>query len=134
MRLYYSTNAVLSEYKFYTSDWTWERGQSLATNLMLNPAPQFAGSPFNNWADSLVVARNPDGFLTGYSWNGSHWVLDNTITLAGGPSKPSFDYIALNMEGRFYGIIGGVIHEYRWYAADPYTFDYVGPVTILGTT
>ncbi len=106
----------------------------LADQLNLSPPPQFAASPFDTWSQTLVVARNPDGSVTGYRWDREQWNLNEKITLTNGPSNPSFGYIAMNMDGRFYGTMNDTIHEYRWYAGDPYTFIYIGPVGILNGT
>ncbi len=78
--------------------------------------------------------RNPDGSIVGQRWDGANWNLNQQITITGGPSNPKFTYIAMNMEGRFYGTIDGAIQEYRWYTGDPYTFIFVGPVAILNGT
>ncbi len=100
------------------------------TNLNLDPVPQFVAEPSPSGTDSLVITRNVDGSIY---WQSSNSTLN--ITLNGGPSEPNFGYITTNMDGRFYGIADGVIHEYRWYETEDITgFHYVGLVATFNAT
>ncbi len=66
--------------------------------------------------------------------DGVKWQLNNAITLKGGPSTHTFDFICMTMHYRFYGTQSGVIHEYKWDPAAPYILMYLGPVAILDDT
>lgn len=97
-----------------------------------SPLPQLAGAPFDDWWQILLLQLDTDGTLTGHRWDNSSWSNDQKISLKKGPSNPKFTAIAQHHEGRLYGILEGILHEYRWDKSDPYSMLYVGKVS-LGT-
>lgn len=110
-------------------------GFHLDSKVQLTPPPQIAAAAFDGFFQILVVARKPDGGITGFRWDRKTWNVDQKITLSnGGPATANFSSIAQNADGLFYGATNGEILEYRWYGSDPTAFLYVGPVGILNET
>ena len=103
-------------------------------SIPTDPQPQYAASPFDDYLQTLVVSRKPEGTISGYRWDNVTWHTKQNITISGGPSPANFSSIAMNMAGRFYGVMDGKIEEYSWFATDPYTFTHVGSVDIVNST
>ncbi|EON99528.1 hypothetical protein UCRPA7_4930 [Phaeoacremonium minimum UCRPA7] len=133
LRLYWDASADLNELKFNMSA-VWEGGLQIAVSIPTDPQPQYAASPFDDYLQTLVVSRKPEGTISGYRWDNVTWHTKQNITISGGPSPANFSSIAMNMAGRFYGVMDGKIEEYSWFATDPYTFTHVGSVDIVNST
>lgn len=99
-------------------------------SVSTSPQPQYAASPFDNYVQTLVIYREPEGTLTGYHWDNETWDTQDNLTMSDGPDPANFSSIAMNMARRFYGVMDGQIEEYAWNASDPFNFVYVGPVDI----
>lgn len=80
---------------------------------------QFAVTMRNNWLDSVYLALNSDGTMTGRII-GQHNQTMSKITLEkSGGELAKFSAIATTNDGYLYGIVDDSIREYSFDTSDP---------------
>jgi len=88
-----------------------------------------------SWA-ILALQLEVNGSLAATYWDprASVWTFGAAVSLVGGPQTPTFSVIAVNNDGKFYGVVGGTILEYLIDSNNPTRFVFTTSIPLLNNT
>ncbi|KAK1640731.1 hypothetical protein BDP81DRAFT_420626 [Colletotrichum phormii] len=133
-----SNTATTSEFSMVEDRWDgqgWNSQNEAILANVLKPqgsssmaTPQFAVTMRNNWLDSIYLALNPDGTITGRVIGQRNETMNQITLEKSGGEVAKFSAIATTMDGHLYGIVDNTIQEYSFDTSDASILHFDGTV------